>query len=163
MRIGIGYDVHRLVKGRKLILGGTEIPFSKGLLGHSDADVLIHAICDALLGAAGLGDIGGHFPDTDPEFEGIRSIVLLGKVLELLRINSFSIVNIDTTLMAESPKLQPYLGSMQKNIAGVLDISPHSLNIKATTTEKMGFVGRGEGISCHAVVLLQPRKTNDNQ
>ena len=154
MRIGIGYDVHRLVKGRKLILGGTEIPFSKGLLGHSDADVLIHAICDALLGAAGLGDIGGHFPDTDPDLGGISSLTLLGKVLELLRTDSLSIVNIDTTLMAESPKLQPYLESMRKNIAGVLEISPQSLNIKATTTEGLGAIGKGEGMAALAVALI---------
>jgi 2-C-methyl-D-erythritol 2,4-cyclodiphosphate synthase len=154
MRIGIGYDVHRLVKDRKLILGGTEIPFSKGLLGHSDADVLIHAVCDALLGAAGLGDIGGHFSDTDPAFEGISSMTLLGRVLQLLRNQGFSIVNLDTTVIAEIPKLQPYLESMQKNIAGVLDISRHSINIKATTTEGLGIIGKGEGMAALAVALI---------
>jgi len=154
MRIGIGYDVHRLVKGRKLILGGTEIPYAKGLLGHSDADVLIHAVCDALLGAAGLGDIGGYFPDTDPDLESISSLTLLGKVLELLRANGFSIVNIDTTLIAESPKLQPYLESMRNNIAGVLDFDPQSLNIKATTTEGLGTIGKGEGMAALAVALI---------
>ena len=154
MRIGIGYDVHRLVKDRKLILGGTEIPFSKGLLGHSDADVLIHAVCDALLGAAGLGDIGGHFSDTDPEFEGISSMTLLGRVLQLLRTHGFSIVNLDTTIIAEIPKLQPYLEFMQKNIAGVLDISRHSINIKATTTEGLGIIGKGEGMAALAVALI---------
>ena len=154
MRIGIGYDVHRLVKGRKLILGGTEIPYSKGLLGHSDADVLIHAVCDALLGAAGLGDIGMHFPDTDPEFEGISSMTLLGSVLKLVLDNGFSIVNIDSTILAEAPKLQPYLESMQKNIAGVLDITPHCVNVKATTTEGLGLIGEGEGVAAMSVALI---------
>ena len=155
MRIGIGYDVHRLVKGRKLILGGIEIPFAKGLLGHSDADVLIHAVCDALLGAAGSGDIGEHFPDSDPEFEGISSMELLQSVHEIIHAKGFSVINVDTTILAEIPRLQPYLESMQKNIAGTLNIKKHSVNVKATTTEGLGFTGREEGIAAHSVALVE--------
>jgi len=154
MRIGIGYDVHRLVKGRKLILGGTEIPFAKGLLGHSDADVLIHAVCDALLGASGSGDIGSHFPDTGPEFEGISSMELLQRVDNIIHEKGFSVINIDTTILAEIPKLQPYLESMQKNIAGTLGVSEHSVNIKATTTEGLGIIGKGEGMAAFSVALI---------
>jgi len=154
MRIGIGYDVHRLVKGRKLILGGIEIPFTKGLLGHSDADVLIHAVCDALLGASGSGDIGRHFPDTDPEFEGISSMALLQSVHQIIRAKRFSVVNIDTTILAEIPKLQPYLESMQKNIAETLGVRQHSVNIKATTTEGLGIIGKGKGIAALSVAMI---------
>ena len=154
MRIGIGYDVHRLVKGRKLILGGIEIPFAKGLLGHSDADVLIHAVCDALLGAAGSGDIGRHFPDTDPEFEGISSMELFQRIHKIIHAKGFSVINVDTTILAETPKLQPYLESMQKNIAGILGITQHSVNIKATTTEGLGIIGKGEGMAALSVALI---------
>ena len=155
MRIGVGYDVHRLVKGRKLILGGIEIPFAKGLLGHSDADVLIHAVCDALLGAAGSGDIGRHFPDTDPEFDGISSMELLQRVHNIIQAKGFSVINVDTTILAEIPKLQPYLESMQKNIAGILGIAQHSVNIKATTTEGLGIIGKGEGMAALSVALIE--------
>ncbi len=154
MRIGIGYDVHRLVKGRKLILGGIEIPFAKGLLGHSDADVLIHAVCDALLGAAGSGDIGRHFPDTDPEFEGISSMELLQRVHKIIHAKDFSVVNVDTTILAEIPKLQPYLEFMQNKIAGILGIMQPCVNIKATTTEGLGIIGKGEGIAALSVALI---------
>ncbi len=155
MRVGIGYDVHRLVKGRKLILGGIEIPFAKGLLGHSDADVLIHAVCDALLGAAGSGDIGRHFPDTDLEFEGISSMELLKRVHKIIHAKGFSVINVDTTILAEIPKLQPYLESMQKNTAGILGIAQHSVNIKATTTEGLGIIGKGEGMAALSVALIK--------
>ena len=154
MRIGIGYDVHRLVEGRKLVLGGTEIPFTKGLLGHSDADVLIHAVCDALLGAAGSGDIGEHFPDTDPQFEGISSMALLQSVHKIIQAKGFSVINVDTTILAEMPKLKPYLESMQKNIAGTLGVTQPSVNIKATTTEGLGIIGRGEGMAALSVALI---------
>jgi 2-C-methyl-D-erythritol 2,4-cyclodiphosphate synthase len=154
MHIGIGYDVHRLVKDRKLILGGIEIPFAKGLLGHSDADVLIHAVCDALLGAAGSGDIGRHFPDTDPEFEGISSMELLQRVHKIIHAKGFSVINVDTTILAEIPKLKPYLESMQKNIARILGIKQSSVNIKATTTEGLGIIGKGEGIASLSVALI---------
>ncbi len=154
MRIGIGYDVHRLVKGRILILGGIEIPFAKGLLGHSDADVLIHAVCDALLGAAGSGDIGQHFPDTDPEFQGISSLELLQRVHKIIQAKGFSVVNVDTTILAEMPKLQPYLEAMQKKIAGILGIAQAGINIKATTTEGLGVIGKGEGIAALSVALI---------
>ena len=154
MRIGIGYDVHRLVEGRKLVLGGTEIPFAKGLLGHSDADVLIHAVCDALLGAAGSGDIGEHFPDTDPQFEGISSMALLQSVNKIIQAKGFSVINVDTTILAEMPKLKPYLESMQKNIAGALGVTQPSVNIKTTTTEGLGIIGRGEGMAALSVALI---------
>lgn len=155
MRIGMGYDVHRLVEDRKLILGGVEIPFEKGLLGHSDADVLLHAIMDALLGAAALGDIGKHFPDTDMKYKGISSITLLEHVGKLLSDNLFIIGNIDATVIAQRPKLLPYREQMVKNVAKALNISENQINIKATTEEGLGFTGSGEGISAQAVVLLE--------
>lgn len=155
MRIGMGYDVHRLVEGRKLILGGVEIPFEKGLLGHSDADVLLHAIMDALLGAAALGDIGKHFPDTDLKYKGISSITLLEHVGKLLADNLFIIGNIDATIIAQRPKLLPYREQMVKNVAKALNISESQINIKATTEEGLGFTGNGEGMSAQAVALLE--------
>jgi len=155
MRVGIGYDAHRLVAGRKLVLGGVEIPFEKGLLGHSDADVLVHAINDALLGAAALGDIGVHFPDTDPEYKDIRSIILLERVGELLKNEGFEVLNIDSVICAERPKLSPYIDKMRENIAEALRISKDRVSVKATTTEGMGFEGRGEGISAQAVCLIE--------
>ncbi len=155
MRIGMGYDVHRLVEGRKLILGGVEIPFEKGLLGHSDADVLLHAIMDALLGGAALGDIGKHFPDTDIKYKGISSITLLEHVGRLLTDNLFIIGNIDATIIAQRPKLLPYMEQMKKNIAKALNVSESRINIKATTEEGLGFTGNGEGISAQAVALLE--------
>lgn len=155
MRIGNGYDVHRLTEGRDLILGGVKIPYEKGLLGHSDADVLLHAIMDALLGAAGLGDIGRHFPDTDLEYKGISSLMLLERVGKLLQEKVFFIGNIDATIIAQKPKLAPYLEEMKKNIAEVLHITEDQVNIKATTEEGLGFTGALEGISAQAVVLLE--------
>ena len=155
MRIGHGYDVHRLVSGRKLILGGVEIPHSTGLLGHSDADVLVHAIMDALLGAAGLWDIGHAFPDTDPEYEGISSLILLQRVMDLLTARDFTVGNVDATVLAQRPKLSPYIPEMRRRIAEVLGITPDRVNIKATTEEGLGFTGREEGIAAHAVALLQ--------
>lgn len=156
MRIGMGYDVHRLVEGRKLILGGVEIPYEKGLLGHSDADVLLHAIMDALLGAAALGDIGKHFPDTDERYRGISSIVLLKHVAALLEEHNFIIENIDATVIAQRPKLLPFMTQMKKNIAEALNLEESRVNIKATTEEGLGFTGTGEGISSQAVCLLEP-------
>lgn len=156
MRIGMGYDVHRLTEGRKLILGGVEIPYEKGLLGHSDADVLLHAIMDALLGAAALGDIGKHFPDTDPRYSGISSLLLLEHVGELLDEQCFIIENIDATIIAQRPKLRPYIEEMRENIAKVLKLDLDRVNVKATTEEGLGFTGTGEGISSQAVCLLQP-------
>lgn len=154
-RIGTGYDVHRLTEGRKLILGGVDIPYEKGLLGHSDADVLVHAIADALLGAAALGDIGQHFPDSDPKYKGISSILLLEHVAKLVRENGFEIGNVDATVIAQMPKLAPYRVRMAENIAKALALMPERVSIKATTTEGLGFTGRGEGIAAQAVVLLQ--------
>jgi len=154
MRIGHGYDVHQLVAGRDLILGGIKIPHNKGLSGHSDADALIHAICDACLGAAGLGDIGRHFPDTDSQYKNIDSRVLLRKVHEQLNIRGYRVSNIDSTIVAQAPKLAPYLEQMTTNIAADLGIDREQVNIKATTTERLGFTGREEGIAAHAVVLL---------
>ena len=154
MRIGMGYDVHRLTEDRKLILGGVSIPYEKGLLGHSDADVLVHAIMDALLGAAALGDIGQHFPDTDPRYEGASSIELLRKVGELLEENLYMIGNIDATVIAQRPKLAPYREQMTDNIANALGIEKQQINIKATTDEGLGFTGSGEGISAQAVAML---------
>ena len=154
MRIGIGYDVHRLVTGRKLVLGGTLIPYEKGLLGHSDADVLTHAVCDALLGAAGLGDIGLHFPDTDPVYKDISSLTLLAQTRAKIRNKGFNIVNIDTIIFAESPKLSSYRKSMQENLAAIVEIDPSYINIKATTTEGLGMIGKGEGIGAMSVVLI---------
>ena len=154
MRVGLGYDVHRLVEGRKLILGGVEIPYEKGLLGHSDADVLIHAIMDALLGAAALGDIGKHFPDTDPQYKGISSVELLKHVAKLLDENNYVIENIDATVIAQRPKLRPYMEEMTKNIAGALGIEENRLNLKATTEEGLGFTGTGEGMASQAICSL---------
>lgn len=154
MRIGMGYDVHRLVENRKLIIGGVEIPYEKGLLGHSDADVLLHAIMDALLGAAALGDIGKHFPDTDESYRGISSVKLLEKVGELLEENCFFIENIDATIIAQAPKMRPYIDTMREIIAKALKISIGQVNVKATTEEGLGFTGKGEGISSQAVCLL---------
>ncbi len=155
MRIGMGYDIHRLVNGRKLFLGGIEIPFEKGLLGHSDADVLIHAICDALLGAAGLGDIGQHFPDTDSAFKDIYSVRLLEKTRDMLANGGFSIINLDTVVFAQAPKISPYRDAMRSCIARTLDISPDCVNIKATTTEGLGMIGDGEGIAAMCIVMLE--------
>ena len=154
MRIGFGYDVHQLVEGRALILGGVEIPYEKGLLGHSDADVLIHAIMDALLGAAALGDIGKHFPDTDPAYKGADSMVLLAHVKKLLTENGYDIENIDATIIAQRPKLAGFISTMTERLQTVLGMDV-AVNIKATTTEHLGFEGRGEGISAYAVCLLK--------
>jgi 2-C-methyl-D-erythritol 2,4-cyclodiphosphate synthase len=155
MRVGLGYDVHKLVEGRQLILGGVDIPFKKGLLGHSDADVLTHAVCDALLGAAQLGDIGLHFPDTDPEYKDISSIKLLHKVHRMLNDKGFTIVNIDTVIFAEAPKLSAFRHAMQTTLAKALNLTTDQLNIKATTTEGLGMIGQGEGIGAMVVVLIQ--------
>lgn len=155
MRIGMGYDVHKLVEGRKLILGGVDIPYEKGLLGHSDADVVVHAIMDALLGAAALGDIGKHFPDTDPEYEGISSIELLKHVGELLKENKYTIGNVDATIICQRPKLAPYREEMVKNVAKALNVSETQICIKATTEEGLGFTGEGLGISSQAIALLE--------
>lgn len=154
MRIGMGYDVHRLVEDRKLIMGGVEIPYEKGLLGHSDADVLLHAIMDALLGAAALGDIGKHFPDTDPAYKGISSVKLLQHVGELLEENKFLIENIDATIIAQAPKMRPYIDQMRQNIASALQIEAEQVSVKATTEEGLGFTGTGEGISAQAICML---------
>ena len=154
MRIGMGYDVHRLQEGRKLIMGGVEIPYEKGLLGHSDADVLVHAVMDALLGAAALGDIGKHFPDTDPAYKGISSILLLQKVGELLEEQCFLIENIDATIIAQAPKMRPHIDQMRQNMADALKIDVSQINVKATTEEGLGFTGAGEGISAQAICLL---------
>lgn len=153
-RVGHGYDVHQLTENRKLILGGIDIPYEKGLLGHSDADVLVHAIIDALLGAAALGDIGLHFPDTDESYKNADSLKLLEKVCSLIKEKNYEISNIDATIIAQKPKLRPYIESMRKNIASVLEIDEDSVNIKATTEEKLGFTGRLEGISAHCVALI---------
>ena len=155
LRIGHGYDVHRLVEDRKLILGGVEIPFEKGLLGHSDADVLTHAVMDALSGAARLGDIGKLFPDTDPQYAGISSLKLLAEVGKLLREKRYSVVNIDATLLAQRPKVAPYKQQMAENIAAALGIDAEQVNVKATTEEGLGFTGDGSGMAAHAVVLLE--------
>lgn len=155
MRVGMGYDVHRLTAGRKLILGGVEIPYEKGLLGHSDADVLVHAVMDALLGAAALGDIGKHFPDTDPEYEGVSSIRLLEHVGRLLDEKGYVIENIDATVVAQRPKMRPYIEQMRENIATALRIETDQVNVKATTEEGLGFTGTGEGISSQAVCAVE--------
>lgn len=155
MRIGTGYDVHRLTEGRRLILGGVDIPWEKGLLGHSDADVLLHALCDALLGAAALGDIGQHFPDQDPAFKDADSLLLLQKVKSLLAESGFSILNVDTTIVAQRPKLAPYIPVMREKISGALELGINRVSVKATTTEGLGPEGRGGSISAQAVVLLQ--------
>jgi 2-C-methyl-D-erythritol 2,4-cyclodiphosphate synthase len=155
MQIGIGYDVHRLVTGRQLILGGALIPFEKGLMGHSDADVLVHAVCDALLGSVGLGDIGQHFPDTDPQYKDIASLKLLARTTAMVRQKGFGICNIDTIIFAEAPKIGPYRKIMQENLALAVEVDPGCINIKATTTEGLGVIGKGEGIGAMSVVLVE--------
>jgi len=160
MRVGIGYDVHRMVEGRTLVLGGIVVPYGKGLLGHSDADVLVHAIMDALLGAAALGDIGRHFPDSDGQYKDIDSLVLLKKVHMLISNKRMMIANIDATIVAQRPRLAPYIDVMRENIADTLAISPDQINIKATTEEGMGFTGTGEGMSCQAICLLNEISEN---
>ena len=155
MRIGHGYDVHRLVEGRDLILGGVKIPYELGLLGHSDADVLLHAVSDALLGAAGMGDIGKHFPDTDPAYKGADSLKLLQIVGEKVTLAGYRISNIDVTMIAQKPKLRPYIEQMEQNIAAALGLDAGRVNVKATTEERLGFTGEGLGMSCHAVCLLE--------
>ena len=155
MRIGHGYDVHKLVPDRDLILGGVKIPHSLGLLGHSDADVLLHAVSDALLGAAGLGDIGKHFPDTDPQYKGADSRVLLRHVVKLVKENGYRISNVDVTMIAQKPKLKDYIPQMRLNIAADLEIAETRVNVKATTEERLGFTGNEEGMACHAVCLLE--------
>lgn len=154
MRVGMGYDVHKLVEGRPLIIGGVEIPYEKGLLGHSDADVLLHAISDALLGAAALGDIGKHFPDTDPAYKGISSIILLEKVGEMLAEKGYWIENIDATIIAQAPKMRPFIDQMRENIANALSMDVDQVNVKATTEEGLGFTGEGLGISSQAICML---------
>ncbi|MFZ0242459.1 MAG: 2-C-methyl-D-erythritol 2,4-cyclodiphosphate synthase [Desulfobacterales bacterium] len=161
MRIGQGYDVHRLVGGRPLVLGGVRIPFAKGLDGHSDADVLVHAACDALLGAAGAGDIGRHFPDSDPRYRNIYSIRLLESTVAVLRDKGFSVVNLDAVVLAEAPKLQPYRKEMQNSMARAMGLDPGRVNIKATTTEGLGPIGRGEGIAALCIALLSKKMDED--
>lgn len=158
IRVGIGYDVHALVEGRPLILGGVEIPFERGLLGHSDADVLIHAIMDALLGALALGDIGAHFPDSDPQYKGISSLILLEHVAMLIKEKGYCLKNLDSIIVAQRPKLAPYIGVMQSNIAKALSVKESRVSVKATTTERLGFEGREEGISSQAVVCVKKLK-----
>ena len=155
MRIGHGYDVHRLVEGRKLILGGVEVPYEKGLLGHSDADVLTHAVMDALLGAAGLGDIGQHFPDSDDRFLGADSLELLRQVCGMLSERGYRIGNVDVTVIAQRPKLAGFIPAMRENLAAVMGLRPEDVNVKATTEEKLGFTGKGLGIAAHAVALIE--------
>ena len=155
MRIGHGYDVHRLVECRDLILGGVQIPYEKGLLGHSDADVLLHAVSDALLGAAAMGDIGKHFPDTDPAYKGADSLKLLEIVAQRVKNAGFSVSNVDVTMIAQAPKLRPYIDTMRQNIANAIGISVDRVNVKATTEEHLGFTGTGKGMACHAVCLLE--------
>jgi len=155
MRIGQGLDVHALVEGRKLIVGGVDIPYHLGLAGHSDADVLLHALCDALLGAAGLGDIGQHFPDSDPKFKGIDSRHLLRETMRLVALKGFHVVNVDATLIAQAPRMAPHIPQMEANIAADLCVDVDGVNVKATTTEKLGFAGRGEGIAAQAICLLR--------
>ena len=155
MRVGHGYDVHRLVEGRKLILGGVEVPYEKGLLGHSDADVLTHAVMDALLGAAGLGDIGQHFPDSDDRFLGADSLELLRQVCGMLSERGYRIGNVDVTVIAQRPKLAGFIPTMRKNLAAVMGLRPEDVNVKATTEEKLGFTGEGLGIAAHAVALIE--------
>jgi 2-C-methyl-D-erythritol 2,4-cyclodiphosphate synthase len=159
MRIGHGYDVHRLVEGRKLILGGTEIPYKKGLLGHSDADVLLHAVSDSLLGALALGDIGCLFPDTDPTYEGADSLLLLQKVVQKVHEKGYSVENLDATILCQEPKLRPYIAEMRKNIAQACLIEPQRVSVKATTEEGLGFTGSGAGIAAHCVCLLTEKNS----
>ena len=161
MRIGQGYDVHALVDGRALIIGGVTIPFEKGLAGHSDADVLLHAVCDALLGAAALGDIGRHFPDTDPRYKGADSRLLLREVAKLLRDGGYQIVNLDSTIIAQAPKMASYIPAMIDNITADLGIGPGRVNVKAKTTEQLGFTGRGEGIAAEAIALVELRRATE--
>ena len=156
-RVGMGYDVHTLVEHRPLILGGITIPYHRGLAGHSDADCLAHAICDALLGAIAAGDIGRHFPDTDPQYKGVESLQLLKKVVEMVKTKGFKITNIDATLVAQAPQLAPYRTQMEEKIAATVGIEQGRVNLKATTTEGLGFTGRGEGIAVYAVVLVEPQ------
>jgi 2-C-methyl-D-erythritol 2,4-cyclodiphosphate synthase len=158
-RIGIGYDIHRLVEGRKLVLGGVEIPFEKGLLGHSDSDVLTHAICDALMGAAALGDIGMHFPDTDPRWAGASSLDFLAHAVELITDRGYSIANIDATVVAEQPKLRPYIQAMRESLASVLRIDVDHVNVKAKTNEGLESIGRGDAMAAHAVALLRTSRS----
>ncbi len=155
VRVGHGYDVHRLVEGRKLILGGVDIPWEKGLLGHSDADVLVHAVMDALLGAAGLGDIGQHFPDTDPAYAGADSLGLLEHVTALLRERGYVVGNVDATILAQRPKLAPHISKMRENLARAMGVDPDRVNVKATTEEGLSFTGSGEGMAAHAVALIE--------
>lgn len=157
MRVGMGYDVHKLTEGRDLILGGVKIPWEKGLLGHSDADVLIHAVMDALLGASALGDIGKHFPDTDPAYKGISSLKLLEYVMDLLEKNGFSVGNVDAVIIAQKPKMAPHIPQMRKNLAEAMRIPEARVNVKATTEEGLGFTGRGEGIASQSVCLLEEK------
>ena len=154
MRIGTGYDVHKLVEGRRLIIGGVEIPYEKGLLGHSDADVLVHAVMDALLGAAALGDIGKHFPDSDPKYKGADSLMLMREVRRILSENGFEVGNVDATIIAQAPKMSPHIDTMRRNIADALGLDVSQVSVKATTEERLGFTGRGEGISAQAVALI---------
>lgn len=158
MRIGHGYDVHQLVTGRRLILGGVEVPYAKGLLGHSDADVLLHAICDAILGAIGEGDIGKHFPDSDAAYKGISSVKLLRQVMTLAEAKGYVMGNVDATVVAQRPKLAPHIPAMKLVIAEALECDPDRVNVKATTTEELGFAGRGEGIATYAVVLMENKE-----
>ena len=158
MRIGFGFDVHRLVEGRPLILGGVKIPFPKGLLGHSDGDALVHAVIDAVFGAMGKGDIGQHFPDTDPSLKGISSLKMLAKVQEMLQAQKFIIINLDATIVAEAPKLNPYFPKMKKEIATVLNIPLECINLKAKTAEGLGYLGQGQGIAAYAAVLLKEKQ-----
>ena len=155
VRIGHGYDVHRLVEGRRLILGGVDVPWERGLLGHSDADVLTHAVMDALLGAAGLGDIGRHFPDTDPAYAGADSLKLLAHVVALLRERGFTVGNVDATVLAQRPKLAPHIPQMRDNLARTMEVGPEQVTVKATTEEGLGFTGSGEGMAAHAVALIE--------
>lgn len=155
LRVGHGYDAHRWVEGRPLVLGGVDIPHPRGLLGHSDADVILHAICDAILGASALGDLGSHFPDTDPEYAGISSLVLLERTVQMARGRGWEVVNVDATVIAQNPRLAPHIPRMVDEIADTLGLHSSQVNLKATTTEGMGFVGREEGIAAHAVVLLR--------
>jgi 2-C-methyl-D-erythritol 2,4-cyclodiphosphate synthase len=163
MRIGQGFDAHALVPGRKLVIGGVSIPYEKGLAGHSDADVLIHAVCDALIGAAGLGDIGVHFPDSDARYKDIDSRTLLREVMRLLAAHSLQVINVDATIIAQAPKLAPRFPAMRENIAADLGVAPAAVNVKAKTTERLGFVGRGEGIAAEAIVLIDRRPPEWNE
>jgi 2-C-methyl-D-erythritol 2,4-cyclodiphosphate synthase len=158
IRVGFGYDAHRLVDGRPLILGGVDIPYERGLQGHSDADVLLHAVCDALLGAAGLGDLGRHFPDTDPTLKGVSSILLIRRVMEMIREAGFEVQNLDSTVVAQAPKLAPHIQTMIATIADAMKVSPRQVSVKATTTEGMWFAGSGEGIAAYAVAALKERE-----